>query len=115
MDPITEKVIKMHETLFNWFNDHPSDWRPEIDTLIQKCSGGKYRVFQTFFETTDDCLSGNFQTQVLTENDIKIMYPSLLEEAGTVPQNSYLYIFTCNGALNGGKEALIGPMMLEFE
>ena len=115
MDPRTKQVMTMHETLFNWYNNYPSEWRPEIDALIQKCSGGEYRVFQTFFDSPEECLSGQFRTQVLSKDDITKMYPTLLESATKVPQNGYLYIFTCNGTLNEGKDALIGSSILTFE
>lgn len=101
------KVSTMADILVKWFEDNPSLWRPEVDEYIEKLSRGKLRVFQTFFNNPYECLSGAFNPQVLEEKDVKAMYPKFEGAMRNLPQDTYCYIFCCNGALEGGSKALI--------
>lgn len=107
-DPLAQKVMSMHKILITWFKQNPNEWRPEVDEY----SNGRLRVFQTFFETPQECLSGAFRTQVLQEKDLIAMYPQFIESVQNLPPNTYCYLFTCNGALNKGTHALISQTFI---
>lgn len=114
LDPTTKKVMEMANNLANWFLNYPNEWKPEIDEYIEKLSNGKLRVFQTFFHSPSECLSGSFQPQVLEEKDIKAMYPKFETSVKNLPKNTYCYIFSCNGAANNGRDAVIMQTFIKF-
>lgn len=114
LNPVTEQVMNMHKTLINWFKAHPENWKPEIDHYIGVCSNGKLRVFQTFFNSPAECLSGSFRPQVLEEKDMIAMYPQFLDSVQNLPPDTYCYLFTCNGAVNNGTEALVAQSFIKL-
>jgi hypothetical protein len=113
-EPLAQKVMGVHQKLIKWFKQNPNEWRPEVDEYIIKCSNGRLRVFQTFFETPEGCLSGNFRTQVLQEKDLIAMYPQYIESVQNLPSDTYCYLFTCNGALKNRTHALISQTFIKI-
>ena len=105
LNPVTQKVMKMCKIYSNWFRENPNDWRDDVDKLIKEASNGKIRAFHLFYNSPEEALTGKFQYQVLEEKYMNTMYPKFLQAVSQLNSNSYMYIFTCNGAISN-KEAI---------
>lgn len=114
LDPMFADISGCQKQYLKFYQENPKVWRDEVDRLIMDASKGKLRVFQTFFNSPGECFSGNFSPQALEEKDIKAMYPKFIESTKNIPPNTYCYIFTCNGVLNNGKDALIIQSFITF-
>lgn len=114
--PVAAKLSKVQNALENWFRNNEGKWRSAVDKDIETLSKGKWRVFQTFFESPEEAFSGNFEIQVLDEYDIQQMYPQFLSNLKDIPKNSYSYIFTCNNGIQTplGNKAFICQTFLSF-
>lgn len=89
-----------------------TEWKAEAETLINKASGGKIRIFQTFFEDPKDLIDNKtgqltFKIQALEYKDIERMYPQLLTHIGTIEKDHFIYVFTCNNALPNNHALII--------
>ena len=113
-NPLTQSLMQMHRQLYSWFKDNPEEWRDKIEDDFKTVSNGKFRVFQTFFDSPQEVLSGIFRQQVLSEEDIKRMYPKFYDTMKDIPQNKYCYMFACNNGLGEG-QALIAQSIITFD
>lgn len=110
-------VMNISQLLSNYYRTQIKLWKPEADRMIESIAkdSGKQplRLFQTFFENPEECLSGYFKTQVLEEKDMLAMYPHYESSIRSLSPTQYYYIFVCNGALNDGKSALVMHQVIE--
>jgi len=94
-------VMKFAEKYLDMFLTDRA-WQEEMEKDIQSQSNGKIRAFHLFFNSVQECVSGYFQAQALTEQDVINMYPILYEKAVNCPVGKFLYIFHCNDAISPG-------------
>jgi hypothetical protein len=67
---IDPEIDRHSKNLCNWFVKNKLAWQPQVDSDIVKLSNGKYRVFHTFFNDKNHCLSGEVHIQALSEQNI---------------------------------------------
>ncbi len=79
MTTTLQKVKNINELLLDYFIKNKNSLSTQLEADILQQSNGKYRVFHTFFESVEECLSGKFNMQVLAEKDIIAMYPCLMD------------------------------------
>ena len=111
---ITQRVMDINQKYLKWFKQNPNEWRKDVEKLIIEASNGEIRAFQLFYNSPEEALSGSFQYQVLEKKDLSGMYPKFYSDVNKVGENSYMYIFCCNGAISPSK-ALISQTIISFE
>ena len=98
------KAITMYNKIKKWLAENRHVWLKEVDDYIAKLGERNVRVFQTYFRDPDEASDGIFVFFALSQRDVAMLYPDLVDAAKKTPIDNYLYIFNCDNTF--GDKAL---------